>query len=108
MKRVVSLFLPTWPTDRLRRKLGGVAPPPEVPVILVGRAGPRRLVTAANAAARTLGLHPGMPASQAQALVQGLLIHDAEPREDQAALERLARWALKLYAPVVACDPPDG
>ena len=26
----------------------------------------------------------------------------------QAALERLALWALKLYAPVVACDPPDG
>ena len=77
-------------------------------MILVGRVGPRRIVTAANAAARALGLRPGMPATQAQALVQDLLIHDADPREDAAALERLALWALKLYAPVVACDPPDG
>ena len=23
MRKVVSLFLPTWPTDRLRRSLGG-------------------------------------------------------------------------------------
>ena len=108
MRRVVSLFLPTWPTDRLRRRLGAAAPPPEAPMILVGRVGPRRIVTAANAAARALGLRPGMPATQAQALVQDLLIHDADPREDAAALERLALWALKLYAPVVACDPPDG
>ena len=71
-------------------------------MVLVGRVGPRRVVTAANAAARALGLRPGMPATQAQALVQGLLIHDADPEEDEAALERLALWALKLYAPVVA------
>ena len=29
MRRVVSLYLPGWPTDRLRRKLGSTAPPPE-------------------------------------------------------------------------------
>lgn len=38
----------------------------------------------------------------------GLATHDAEPAEDDAALERLALWALKLYAPVVAAHPPDG
>ena len=108
MQRVVSLFLPTWPTDRLRRRLGAAAPPPEAPLVLVGRDGRRRVVTAANTAARALGLHPGMPATQAQALVPGLLTHDADPKEDEAALERLALWALKLYSPVVAADPPDG
>ena len=36
MRRVVSLYLPTWPTDRLRRRLGKDAPPAEVPVVMVG------------------------------------------------------------------------
>jgi protein ImuB len=35
MPRVVSVYLPTWPTDRWRRKRG--APRPEVPLVLVGR-----------------------------------------------------------------------
>ena len=30
MRRVVSLFLPSWATDRLRRRNGGL-PPPDVP-----------------------------------------------------------------------------
>ncbi len=108
MPRVISLFLPTWPIDRLRRRLGSSAPPPETPLVLVGRDRRRRVVTAANAAARDLGLQPGMAATQAHALVPGLLTFDADPKEDAAALERLALWALKLYAPVVATDPPDG
>ena len=49
-----------------------------------------------------------MPASQAQALVPGLVIMDADPTADRAALERLALWALHQYAPVVCADPPDG
>jgi hypothetical protein len=32
MPRVVSLFLPAWSTDRLRRILGGAAPPAEAPL----------------------------------------------------------------------------
>jgi hypothetical protein len=31
MRSVVSLFLPTWSTDRLRRTLGGAAPLAEAP-----------------------------------------------------------------------------
>ena len=42
MTRVVSLFLPTWSTDRLRRKAGDAAPPAEAPLVLVGREGSRR------------------------------------------------------------------
>jgi protein ImuB len=49
-----------------------------------------------------------MPATKAQALVPGLVIKDAEPTADALALERLAMWVLKRYAPVVAPDPPDG
>ncbi|MER8462035.1 DNA polymerase Y family protein [Mesorhizobium sp. M1396] len=108
MPRVVSLFLPMWPTDRFRRKSGDAAPPPETPLVLIGRDGRRRVVLAADAAARNAGLRIGMPASKAQALVPGLIVHDAEPEADEIALERLALWALRRYAPVVASDPPDG
>ncbi|RWM13989.1 MAG: DNA polymerase Y family protein [Mesorhizobium sp.] len=108
MPRVVSLFLPMWPTDRFRRKSVDAAPLPETPLVLVGRDGRRRVVLAADAAAQTAGLRIGMPASKAQALVPGLAIHDAEPEADEMALGRLALWALRRYAPIVAADPPDG
>src|SRR6202161_2184678 len=108
MPRVISVFLPTLSTDRVRRKAGNTAPPPEAPLILVGRDGRRRVVLAADAAAHAAGLRVGMPASKAQALVQGLVIQDANPAADAEALERLALWMLQRFAPIVAADPPDG
>jgi protein ImuB len=107
MSRVVSLYLPTWPTDRLLRKMGAAAPDAATPLVLVGQTGRRREVVAANVAAFKTGLRIGMPATQAQALVAGLIIHHADPAADAEALERLAVWALR-YSPLVAADAPDG
>jgi protein ImuB len=107
MQRVVSLYLPTWPTDRLRRKMGAAAPDASLPLVLVSQTGRRREVTAANAAAIETGLRIGMPATKAQALVKELVIHHADPVADTEALERLAVWALR-YSPIVAADRPDG
>lgn len=76
--------------------------------MLVGRQGNRRLVVAADRAALEAGLRVGMPATKAQALVQGLAVMESEPDADAKALERLALWALRRYAPIVAADPPDG
>ena len=108
MTRVVSLFLPTLSTDRVRRKSGDAAPPVETPLVLVGRDGRRRVVLAADAAAQAAGLRVGMPATKAQVLVPGLIIQNADRAADAAALERLALWMLQRFAPVVAPDPPDG
>lgn len=108
MRRVVSLYLPTWPTDRLRRHMGDAAPPPERPLAIAGRDARRRIVVAADAAAQALGVRPGMALAQAQACLPGLRIEPADPAADSAALERLALWALRRYSPVVALDPPDG
>jgi protein ImuB len=74
---------------------------------MVGREGNRNVVTAADAAARALGIRVGMPATKAQALVAEIVVEEADPEGDRAALERLAVWALR-YSPVVAADPPDG
>jgi protein ImuB len=108
MPRVISVFLPTLSTDRVRRKAGNAAPPPETPLILVGREGRRRVVLAADAAAQAVGLRVGMPATKAQALVRGLVIQDANSIADAEALERLAFWMLQRFAPIVAADPPNG
>lgn len=107
MARVVSLFLPRWPTDRLRRSAGAAVPPVDRPLVLAGRAGSRRVVAALDATAAGLGLARGMVLAKAQALVPGLTIAEADPRGDGEALERLAVWALR-FSPVVAADSPDG
>ena len=108
MTRVISVFLPTLSTDRVRRKAGDTAPPPETPLILVGRDGKRRVVMAVDAAAKAAGLRVGMPATKAQALVQDLVIQDADPAADAEALVRLASWMLQRFVPIIAADAPDG
>jgi protein ImuB len=85
MTRVVSLFLPTLSTDRVRRKLADEAPPPDTPLVLVGRDGSRRVVMAADAAAQAAGLRVSMSATKAQALVPRLVMLDADPTGDAAA-----------------------
>ena len=105
MARVISVFLPMWPVDRLQRQ---DSTPSDRPMVLAGRIGNRRLVTAVDAAAAGLGLRPGMSVSKAQALVQDLRIEAADAAADLASLERLAFWILQRIAPIVAVDPPDG
>jgi protein ImuB len=108
MRRVVSLFLPTWPTDRLRRQKGSGAPALDEPLVIAGHNGGRRVVIAADHASRALGIRPGLPLAEAQARVPGLHVTLSDPAADAAALERLAAWALRRYSPVVALDPPNG
>lgn len=108
MARVVSLFLPRWPTDRLRRKSSATSPLPDAPIVLSGRDGRRRIVAALDAAAERLGLRAGMPLAKAQALAPGLVVRNADARADAEGLERLALWTLRRISPIVAADPPDG
>ena len=88
--------------------MGDAAPPPEAPLILKGSDGRRRIVAAADHAALATGVRTGMPLAKAQALVEGLIIHDANPDADADGLEKLAQWALRTYSPIVAADAPDG
>jgi protein ImuB len=108
MPRVVSIYLPKWPTDRIRRMGGAGAPPVEQPMVLINRVGSRRTVMAADAAAVKLGLRPGVAASKAQAMVAGLLMLDIDISGDAHALYRLAMWALAQFSPIVAVDGSDG
>ncbi|KIV64829.1 DNA polymerase-like protein [Rhizobium sp. UR51a] len=49
-----------------------------------------------------------MPAAKAQAIFRDLMMVDADPAADAAALERIALWALTFYSPIVAVDGTDG
>ena len=109
MRRVVSVWLPTWPTDRLHKQAaaGFNALPAEAPLVTVTHDGRRQAVAAIDEQAHALGVRPGMALAQAQALVPGLTMRPAQPEADEAGLRRLAAWCLR-YAPLVAPDPPDG
>ena len=106
MRRVVSLYLPRWPTDRLRRKSRD-APARDKPLVTAVMQGQRRVLATVDEAAERLGLAFGMTVTHAQSLVPALLVVNATPDEDQAALQRLAVWCIK-YSPLVIPDPPDG
>ncbi|MBY5646349.1 Y-family DNA polymerase [Rhizobium leguminosarum] len=105
MPRVVSIYFPVLPTDRIRRADPTI---PVEPIAVISKSGSKRWVSAADAAARKAGIHVGMPAAKAQALFQGLRMIDADPAADAAALERITMWALTQYSPIVAVDAPDG
>ncbi|WP_454762308.1 Y-family DNA polymerase [Caulobacter segnis] len=111
-QRVISVFLPHWPTDRLARTqgraLGKAAPPPDAPVAMVARIGRRRAVAAMNPAAAAAGLRIGQAVAQATATIKDLVLHDLDAAGDGAALLRLAIWAQRHYSPVVAADGADG
>jgi protein ImuB len=121
MRRVVSVWFPTLPIDRLwqpkegqsvthplmgskgLRPFAGHGQSPDSPLVTVTS----RVVMAVDATSAALGLRPGMKLAQAQALVPGLKVHDADLPGDAALLRRLAEWCLR-YAPLTAVDPPDG
>ncbi|TAV74738.1 Y-family DNA polymerase [Rhizobium leguminosarum] len=106
MTRVVSIFLPDLPTDRIRRVDPDI--PAEQAVAVIAKSGSKRWVSAADEAARKAGVRVGMPATKAQALFQGLKLIDADHEADALALERITLWALSQYSPIVALDAPDG
>ncbi|WP_183908995.1 Y-family DNA polymerase [Rhizobium sp. BK226] len=106
MPRVVSVFLPTLATDRIRRADPGILP--ETPVVVVSRSGSKRTIAAIDAAAFKAGARIGMPAAKAQAMISGLQLVDADPIGDALSIERLALWMLRQYTPVVAIDGRDG
>jgi protein ImuB len=108
MKRVASLFLPNWSTDRLRRAMGANAPSLDAPLILIGHEGRKRVVLAADQAARRAGLSVGMPATKAQALVADLVTMNADPEADDSALQKLAVWMQRHYSPLVTAYHPNG
>jgi protein ImuB len=78
------------------------------PIILIERTGQREVVTAACQVAMELGLHPGMAAAHARALVTDLDVRGAQPAADRAWLDRLVLHAVGHWTPTASPSGHDG
>jgi protein ImuB len=76
-------------------------------MVTVVQDGNRRVIAAVDEAARLLRLRTGMTVAHAQSLIPNLVLIDATPDEDGAALTQLALWCTR-YSPLVTPDPPTG
>lgn len=103
-QRILSVWLPNWPTQRLHR--AGAASPDRPTATVEAVHGQRRLETVCPRAA-ALGLRPGQALTQARAICPELAAIDADPAADRAALKGLAGWC-ERFSPLAAADPPDG
>ena len=117
MKRYLSLWLPDWPLDRLRRtrramksgtgKPHVAAPKPRQPFVLLESGAAGLNVVAANAPARAQGITFGLKFTDARARLPSLASEDIDRAADAAALTTLAKWMIR-YTPLIALDGIDG
>jgi protein ImuB len=113
MRRVASVYLPHWSTDRLRRTTANSSPDRDAlahdrPLVTAIPDHGRRVIAAVDMAARALGIRPGLTVTQARLFAPELEVVDAEPEADLEGLRRLALWAGQRYSPFVSPDAPDG
>lgn len=103
IRRILCLWLPDLPTDRVERS---TAPSSRAPLVLVTRAEGTMRVSAVNRAARALSIAPGMALAAARAMVPGIDVREHECAADAALLEAIGDWADR-YSPLVGRAPPD-
>jgi protein ImuB len=120
MSRIVSVWLPHLPIERLKREraANGAARTPEPsepdisvpedrPFALVGSDARGLILTAVNARSTRDGLLPGLSLADARAICPHLLTEPAAPGKDADTLRALARWASR-YSPTLNVDGDDG
>ena len=107
MSRMVSVWLPALPIERLKRVRNGKLFPVDRPFALVGSEDRGLLLTALNASAMREGLSAGMGLADARAICPQLATAQAEPEKDAACLLALARWSGR-YSPSLNVDGDDG
>jgi protein ImuB len=108
-RRILALWLPRLPTDRLKRLTSGTrkATTQDAPLVVAGRANNALFVHALNRGAQRLGLYRGQPLANARAMIEGLAVIPADEKADLELLGNIADWCDR-FTPLVADDPPDG
>src|SRR5262245_23837736 len=109
MSRIVSVFLPHLPIERLKRQRKGNwrALAEARPFALVGSEAHGLILTAVNQRSVANGLYPGLGLADARAICPQLLTLPAETEKDAAALRALARLCSR-YSPTLNTDGEDG
>jgi protein ImuB len=100
MRRVISLWLPRFATDRLCRTQDWLR---VRPFAIAGAIDQRQILTAVNREAERKGLRPGMALADARAILPALITRPADHDGDGKALAALADWCAR-FSPFVAID----
>src|SRR5262245_8833848 len=101
MRRVISLWLPRFSTDRLRHKLAREAAGARrftSPLVTMREEAGRAILAAVDDLAAAGGVAPEMPLADARALLQQLQAYPTDAAGDSAMLRRLVDWATR-YTP---------
>ncbi|WP_186294466.1 Y-family DNA polymerase [Bradyrhizobium guangdongense] len=108
-RRILSLWLPRLPIDRIKRLLSGIggALDENEPSIVVAKETNALVIHALDEAASRLGLHIGLPLANARAMCPDIRVFDADVVADAKTLEDIADWCDR-FTPLVALDPPHG
>lgn len=104
LQRMLSLWLRRLSTDRIVRSRKHET---SAPLVVTGKRSNVEALTAADDAARRLGLTSGLALAQARAMHPGIDVVVEDIEADVTLLESIADWCLR-YTPLVACDMPDG
>jgi protein ImuB len=113
-RRILSLWLPRLPIDRIKRQLArdNAAPaknqdPCQDPCIVIAKQNNALQIFALDDAAARLGLDVGLPLANARAICPQLRVYDADEVADAKALSAIACWCDR-FTPLVALDSPHG
>jgi protein ImuB len=111
-RRILSLWLPRLPVDRIKRQLARNSDTPakdsnDGPSIVVAKQNNALQISALDDAAARLGLDIGLPLANARAICPHLRVFDADEIADTEALNNIADWCDR-FTPLVALDPPHG
>ncbi len=127
-RRILSLWLPRLPIDRIKRQLTRDSAAPakafssevgtgsreenaskqnDDPSIVVAKQNNALQIFALDDAAARLGLAIGLPLANARAICPQLRVFDADAAADARVLSDIACWCDR-FTPLVALDPPHG
>jgi protein ImuB len=112
-RRILSLWLPRLPIDRIKRFFSGAPGDGNAfsgqtaPCIVVAKDNNGLVIHALDEAAERLGLHIGLPLANARAMCPDLQVFDADVVADAKTLSDIADWCDR-FTPLVALDPPHG
>src|SRR5438445_35853 len=108
-RRILSLWLPRLPIDRIKRKVGNDNEEldDKTPSVVVAKQHNAILIYALDDLAVRAGLSIGLPLANARAICPELTVFDADEVADRKTLEDIADWCDR-FTPLVALDPPHG
>jgi protein ImuB len=115
-RRILSLWLPRLPIDRIKRELRRNSGAPDrdtntntndAPNIVVAKQNNALQIYALDDAAARLGLEVGLPLANARAICPHLKVFDADEAADFKILNDIADWCDR-FTPLVALDTPHG